>query len=80
MTEKQLYEWAIKGLMSRIDELEKDINTGKRLLLDYERGLKPTTTKTPYEIQEIIKEKRAEIEKLYNEKSDLSWKLDVEMQ
>lgn len=80
MTEKRLYELAIKGIRAEIDSLEKDINRGKRLLLEYERGEKPKTDKTPYEIHVIIRQKRAEIEQLDKERFNLSWKLDVEMQ
>lgn len=80
MNEKQLYEWAIKGLKAEIDELERDISKGKRFLADYENGLKPKTTKTQYEIHAIIRQKKAEIEKLDKERFNLEWKLNTEMQ
>ena len=79
MNEKDLYKWAIVGLRAEIDKLEKDINRGKRLLLEYERGQQPKTTKTPQEIKEVIAEKRAEIERLDKERFNLSWELDVEL-
>lgn len=78
MNEKDLIKWAVKGIMAEIDGLEKTINQGKQLLLQYERGEKPKTTKTPYEIREIIGEKRAEIERLDKMRFDLTWELEVE--
>ena len=54
MEEKSLIEWAIKGIHAEIDQLEKDINTGRQLLRQYERGEKPKTSKSPDEIREII--------------------------
>ena len=78
MNEKELLKWAVKGLRAEIDKLEKDVNKGKRFLLEYERGEKPKTTKTPFEIKEIIKQKVTEIEKLDRMKFDLEWELNVE--
>ena len=78
MNEKDLIKWAVKGLMAEIDSIEKDVNRGKRFLLEYEKGQQPKTPKTPDEIREIIKEKNAEIERLYTMKSNLQWELDVE--
>ena len=75
LTENQILEFALKGIDADIDELEKTINQGKRLLLEYERGQKPTTPKTPQEIKDIIQEKKTEIEKLSKIKSDLQWKM-----
>lgn len=79
MNEKDLYKWAIVGLRAEIDKLEKDINRGKRLLLEYEKGGKPKTNKSAQEIKEVIAEKQAEIERLDKERFNLSWKLDVEL-
>jgi chromosome segregation ATPase len=79
MNEKDLYKWAIVGLRAEIDKLEKDINRGKRLLSEYERGQQPKTTKSAQEIKEVIAEKRAEIERLDKERFNLSWKLEVEL-
>ena len=79
MNQKDLIAWAVKGIGAEIDGLEKTINQGKQLLLQFERGEKPKTTKTPYEIEQIIREKRAEIEKLSKMRFDLTWELEVEM-
>ena len=73
MKDKQIYEWAIKGIKAEIDKLEKDVATGKRYLLEYEKGGKPKTPKTPQEIKEIIQHKKEEIEKLDKERFNLEW-------
>ena len=78
MNTTELMKWAVKGLAAEIDELEKAVNQGKRYLLEYERGEKPKTPKTPDEIRQIIREKQAEIEKLDKMKFDLKWEIDVE--
>lgn len=78
MNEKDLIKWAVKGIAAEIDGLEKTINQGKQLLLQYERGQKPKTPKSPDEIRQIIQEKKAEIERLSKMKFDLTWELEVE--
>ena len=78
MKHEELLKWAVKGIAAEIDSLEKTINQGKQLLLQYERGEKPKTTKTPYEINEVIREKRAEIERLDRMRFDLTWEMSVE--
>ena len=75
MERKELLEWAINGLHAEIAKLEKDINTGKQLLLQYERRQKPKTTKTPEEIKEIIYQKREEIEILDKKRFGLTWEI-----
>ena len=74
MEEKSLIEWAIKGIHAEIDRLEKDINTGRRLLLQYERGEKPKTSKTPDEIRDIIAKLKAETEELNRQRVYLVWR------
>ena len=76
LNQKQIIEYAIKGIATQIDELEKAINQGKRFLLEYENGEKPKTPKTPHEIKQIIQEKKDEIEKLSKEKNELYFMLD----
>lgn len=78
MNKTELMKWAVKGLAAEIDELEKTINKGNRYLAEYENGGSPKTPKTPEEIKAIIREKKAEIEKLDKMKFDLNWELDVE--
>ena len=79
MSEKEILQWAVKGITAEIDELEKAVNRGKQLLLQYEKGQQPKTPKTPQEIKAIIQEKKAQIEKLDKERFALSWKVDVDM-
>lgn len=74
MEEKSLIEWAIKGIHAEIDQLEKDINTGRRLLRQYERGEKPKTSKTPDEIRDIIAKLKAETEELNCQRVYLTWR------
>ena len=64
LNEKQLLDFALKGVNAEIDEIEKKVNQGKKYLQQYENGEKPKTPKTAYEIKKIIKKKNAEIEKL----------------
>ena len=78
MNKNELMKWAVKGLTAEIDELEKTVSQGKRYLAEYEKGGSPKTPKSPDEIKAIIKEKKAEIEKLDKMKFDLNWELDVE--
>lgn len=78
MNTTELMKWAVKGLSAEINELEKDVNRGKRYLSIYEMGGQPKTPKTPDEIREIIREKKAEIERLDKMKFNLKWELDVE--
>lgn len=78
MDNKELTKWAIKGLTAEIDEIEKSVNRGKQFLLQYERGQQPKTPKTPDEIKQIIRDKKAEIEKLDKMRFDLDWELAVE--
>lgn len=78
MKQDELLKWAVKGIMAEIDGIEKTVNQGKQLLLQYERGQKPKTTKTPDEIREIIQEKKAEIERLDKMRFDLTWEIEVE--
>lgn len=78
MNQTELMKWAVKGIRAEIDSLEKTINHGKQLLLQYERGQQPKTPKTPAEIREVIQEKRAEIERLDRMRFNLTWELEVE--
>lgn len=75
MREQELIQWAIKGISAEIDGLEKDVNKGNQYLLQFAQGKKPNIPKTEYEVKEIIRNKRAEIEKLARMKFDLKWEL-----
>ncbi len=73
MEQKQIIEWAIKGLTVEIQELEKAIKQGKQYLLQIERGEKVKTPKSAEEIKQIIADKTAEMEKLEKAKFELTW-------
>ena len=75
MKDYEIYKWAVKGLRAEIDKLEKDVNTGKQFLAEYEKGGKPKTPKSPQEIQEIIQKKKAEIEELDKKRFNLEWEI-----
>lgn len=75
LEQKQILEYAIIGVSKEIDDLEKAVNRGKQFLLQYERGQKPKTPKSPQEIKEIIQKKRVEIEKLADIKNEMKWAL-----
>lgn len=75
MLDAKILEYAIKGINAEIAELEKVINQGNQYLKQIENGEKPKTTKTPYEINVIIRKKKAEIEKLANDKDAIKWQL-----
>lgn len=79
LSQKQIIEYAIKGIAAEIDALEKDIQKGYQLVNKIENGEKVKTTKTKLEILEICRTKKAEIEKLDKERFDLKWSLDVDM-
>ena len=76
LEQKQIIEYAIVGIIAKIDELEKTINQGKRFLLEYEKGEKPKTPKMPHEIKAVIQVKKEEIEKLAQHKNELYFMLD----
>lgn len=75
LNQREIIEYAIKGINADIDALEKTVNEGKRHLLAFAEGKPSKTPKTEYEVREIIREKRAEIERLAKIEQDLKWKL-----
>ena len=77
MEHLELIKWAVKGITSEIAELEKSINHGKQLLVQYEKGQTPKTPKTPQEIKEIIRKKKADIEALDKQRFNLQWELTL---
>lgn len=76
LNEKQILEYALKGVNAEIAEIEKKVNQGKKFLQQYENGEKPKTPKTAYEIKEIVKQKKAEIEELNKKRFELTWKME----
>ena len=79
MTEKQIYKYALRGIMVELEELEKDIKQGYKLAEQIDNGEKVKTKKTKYEILDIVKEKKAKFEQLEKEKFAISWHIDVEL-
>lgn len=78
MEQKELLEWAIKGLYAEIQELEKTVQKGEKYLEEYQKGKQTGTKKSPEEIKKIISEKKKQIEILDKKRFDLSWERDVE--
>lgn len=75
LTKKQILEYAIKGVSAEISELEKTISQGKRYLMQYEKGEITKLPKTQYEMYEIMRNTRKEIEKLSVQKVALKIEL-----
>ncbi len=73
MEHKEILQWAVRGLMAEIDSIEKDISLGRRFLKEYEDGLTPKTPKTPFEIREIISQKKDKIEELNKMRIELEF-------
>ncbi len=70
-----ILDFAIKGVNADIDKLEQSIKKGRNLLKEYENGVTFKAKKTPYEIQEVIQKKKAEIEDLKQIENELQWQL-----
>lgn len=79
LNQKQILEYAVKGLSAEIEELEKQVKKGYDLVKKIDNGEKVNSSKTKFEILEICRVKKAEIERLDREKFDLSWQVNVEM-
>lgn len=79
LTQKQILEYAVKGILADIRELEKTVRQGYEYVRQIENGEKPKVTKTKFEILEICRESKEEIERLDKERFELRWKIDVDM-
>ncbi|WP_033829035.1 hypothetical protein [Bacillus andreraoultii] len=79
MNEKEILEFAIKGIEAEIEKHEKQIRKGEQYLTDLRNGKSIKSPKSESEIVEIIRKNREEAEILSKKKFDLSWKLDVEL-
>lgn len=79
LSQKEIYDYALKGISAEIERLERDIRQGYRYIEQIDKGEKVTTPKTKLEIIEICRKKKAEIERLDKEKSDIKWYMAVEM-
>lgn len=67
LDQKIILEYAIKGIDAQIDELEKSISKGRKLIKEDESKL--------YDLQPIINIKKDEIEKLLKHQGELKWQL-----
>ena len=79
LNQKQILEYAVKGLSAEIEELEKQVKKGYDLVKKIDNGEKVNSSKTKFEILEICRVKKAESARLDREKFDLSWQVNVEM-
>lgn len=77
LTKTQIIEYAIKGIDTDIETLEKSIRKGKSLLQAHEKGIATQSSKSAQETQDIVKAKQAELEKLIEVKHSLKWEIDV---
>lgn len=75
LSQKQIIEYAVKGINADIDKIERSIKRGERLLLAKKKGIAPYSDKTPTEIKQIIQKKKAEVESLVSKAMRLNWKL-----
>lgn len=75
LEQKQILEYAVKGINKDIEELDKAARKGGQMIDSYYKG-ETLKTKLPiYEIENIYREKKAEIEKLEQMKNELKWQL-----
>lgn len=76
MEKTQMIKWAMKGLDSEIENLEKEVRKGERIIKSmvegdgYYKGVL-----TQHEVQAKIYELKAEIENLFEQKNQLRWEL-----
>lgn len=75
LNQKQLIEYAIKGVNADIDKIERSIRRGENLLEAKEKGIAPYSDKTPLEIKQTIQKKKAEVEHLTFTVMKLKWEL-----
>lgn len=76
MKQREVYEWAVKGIRAEVEKLDNDIRKGLRLLEQYEKGEQPKTPKAPSEIWAIIQSKREEIEELNKKRIGLEFDIE----
>ena len=80
MTAKEILQYALKGIAAEIEQLEKEVKQGYKLVEQIDNGEKVKTPKTKFEILDIISEKKEKMQKLEKEKFAISWQVEVEMQ
>lgn len=75
LEQKQILEYAVKGINKDIEELDKAARKGGQMIDAYYKGETLKTKLSIYEIENIYREKKAEIEKLEQMKNELKWQL-----
>ena len=75
MKKEELINYAMKGILADIRELEKQVEKGKQYLRMIENREEIPTKLSMSEIQAVIAQKREEIEKLDRMRFDLQWEL-----
>lgn len=78
LSQKEILQFAVKGLESEIEKLETSIKQGYKLISQIDNGEKVKTTKPRHEILAAVTEKADEKEKLEKEKFNLEWQLENE--
>lgn len=74
---KEILEYAIIGLTTKITEIENSIFKGEKIIRNRTSGLfNDKSPKTTDEIRNIIKIKRIEFEELINKRNELEWELN----
>lgn len=76
MTQTEIIEYAIIGLTTKMNEVEKSVMKGERIIRDRINGLfSDKSLKTTEEIRNVIKIKRTELDELTSKRTELEWKL-----
>lgn len=78
LNNKQIIEYAMKGITVEIQELEKTVKQGYKLIEKIDNGEKVNAKKTKYEILTICREAKEKIEQLDKERFELSWQISVD--
>lgn len=80
LNQKEILQYAMKGIAVEIEELEKAIKQGYKYIEQIDKGEMVNTKKTKYEILDIITEKDKQMKQLEKEKFNIKWQIEVEMQ
>lgn len=80
LNQKEILQYALKGIAVEIEELEKAIKQGYKFIEQIDKGEKVKTKKTKFEILDIITEKENQMKQLEKEKFNIKWQIEVEMQ
>ena len=75
MRHEELIKWAVKGIEAEMEELEKDVFKGVKLLKDIDEGKPIKSPKNRFEIAEIVSQKRQQMEELSKVRAELQWEL-----